>query len=95
MWWLLKFFSNVVFQAEQDIIRAARLRKFLKIEQPYTQTLESALCFRDKIIMKERLQTKNINVPKFKRIESTDDIFFFIKENGFPVVIKPTRYPKC
>lgn len=58
----------MVFQAEQDIIRAARIRFEKNLRLIFLrrkalgltgQTLESALCYRDKCIMKEQLQ-KNL-----------------------------------
>jgi biotin carboxylase len=42
-----------------------------------------------KLHMKERLQDAGVNVPRFARIHSLDDLSAFVGEVGFAVVIKP------
>ena len=42
-----------------------------------------------KLHMKERLLDAGINVPRFARITSLNDLEKFVAEAGFPVVIKP------
>ncbi|MED4292227.1 ATP-grasp domain-containing protein [Priestia megaterium] len=79
-------FQKIIALSEYDLLRAARLREALNVKG---QSLKSAIAFRDKIIMKEYLKAKDINVPTFSRIESAIDIYNFIKKNSYPVVIKP------
>jgi len=90
-------FTHIVFQAEQDIIRTARLRKALGLEQS-GQSLSSALCFRDKCIMKSWLNEKlppnikeGIYIPKFAPVLNPTTILKFVDEHKLPVVVKPSR----
>ncbi|MEH7687744.1 carboxylate--amine ligase, partial [Bacillus safensis] len=77
--------SHVVATSEYDLIRAASIRDELSLPG---QNVESALAFRDKIIMKGIAQ-QEVMVPKYAKIKSIIDIYKFIKENGYPIVIKP------
>lgn len=52
--------------------------------------IETADLAVDKFKMKERFQKKGVNVPPFRKITSVNDLKGFIKEFGYPVVIKPT-----
>ncbi len=79
-------FSSVVATSEFDIYRAGAIREFLRIKGQQTT---SALSFRNKVIMKEVLVKKGIKVPAFSKINSSIDIFTFIENNGFPIIIKP------
>ena len=74
--------------AEGDLIRAARLRELFGIKEG--QTVESAIHFRDKLKMKEKLQEHQIKVPTFMRADTATDILKFAEEKGFPFVIKPS-----
>lgn len=51
--------------------------------------VKSACLTVDKLKMKEVLKKTGINVPPFRKIESLSDLKKFIKEYGYPVVIKP------
>ncbi|WP_137791883.1 ATP-grasp domain-containing protein [Bacillus sp. E(2018)] len=75
----------VIALSELDLIVASKIREKLNI---VGQGIESAIAFRDKIVMKD-LAKKIVDVPDYKRIESKDDIVTFIKKNGYPIVIKP------
>jgi len=81
-------FSRVVCLAEEDILRAARIRKVLKIPG---QTEESALTFRDKVIMKDLIKAKGLNVPIYQVVDSALDIISFLEKHGHHAVIKPKR----
>ena len=79
--------------SEGDLIRAARLRELFGIKQG--QSVESAIHYRDKIKMKERLKSKKINVPIFIKAENATDIIQFAQtrekpENFESFVIKPS-----
>jgi len=52
--------------------------------------IEAAQICSNKILMKDYLTTRGINMPIYKEIFSTDDIIKFSNENGFPLVIKPS-----
>lgn len=76
----------VIATAERDILRAAKIREYLGLEG---QSWESALSFRDKVKMKTILQKANVRVPHFAYLESVVDLYQFIRNHGYPVVVKP------
>jgi hypothetical protein len=76
---------------EEDTIRAAHVRHMLGIK--HGQDVESALRFRDKVLMKERLQSRGLEVPPFKAVNNAADIIEFVTEHGYPVVVKPRYAP--
>ena len=81
-------FSCVVYQAEQDVLRAAKIRQLLGLPG---QSVENALRFRDKIIMKEILLacqkvTDNVLIPTFARVTGVKSILEFIAKHDYPVV---------
>lgn len=51
--------------------------------------IETADLTVNKLKMKEVLKSKGVNVPPFRKIVSVDELKKFIKEFGYPVVIKP------
>ncbi|MCW0346506.1 ATP-grasp domain-containing protein [Pantoea ananatis] len=79
-------FDHVFCRAEVDIIRAAYIRFRYGV---LGQSTESALCYRDKYLMKERLSGQNIKVPSYRKVDSAQDIRAFCRQSGFPCVIKP------
>ncbi|MBY0273600.1 MAG: ATP-grasp domain-containing protein [Alphaproteobacteria bacterium] len=81
-------FDYIIATDEFDILRAARLREFLGLPG---QQYDSAIAFRDKIVMKSLLEKKGIIVPRFKKIKSGVDLLEFAKINSFPFVVKPRR----
>lgn len=78
--------NNIIALQEYDIFRAASIRESLKIPG---QTISSAVAFRDKVLMKSILKSKNINVDKFSSVRSYSEIIDFCTLNGYPVVLKP------
>lgn len=81
-----KPFQKIIAYHEYDLLRAARLREFFGLEG---QTCQSALAYRNKILMKDILQRAGIKVPVFAPVNSPFDILGFTRRNGFPVVVKP------
>ncbi|WP_066506635.1 ATP-grasp domain-containing protein [Abyssisolibacter fermentans] len=79
-------FRAIISLSESDILRAAKLREMLGIEG---QSYFSAESFRNKILMKQIAQQYKIKTPEFQAIDSNKTIYRFVKEHGFPVVIKP------
>jgi biotin carboxylase len=55
------------------------------------QDTESALRFRDKVLMKQRLQEHKISVPTFAAVDCVSDVISFINQYGYPVVVKPRK----
>lgn len=81
-------FKAIIATSETDILRAAKLRQFFSVNG---QLFESAIAFRDKIIMKTLLEKEGVSVPKFARIRSTCDLLDFISAHYYPFIVKPTR----
>ncbi|MED0738645.1 ATP-grasp domain-containing protein [Aneurinibacillus thermoaerophilus] len=79
-------FHTIIGHSEYDLIRAARLREKFCIRG---QRVESALAFRNKVLMKQLAAKGGVEVPTFRSVNSSIDLFEFIEENGFPIVIKP------
>ncbi|WP_301109205.1 acetyl-CoA carboxylase biotin carboxylase subunit family protein [Sporosarcina sp.] len=77
--------NYLVGTSEYDLVDLGRLRGFFGIKG---QKEESALAFRDKVIMKEKV-SKVIKTPNFKRLLNKFEVLDFINDNGFPIVIKP------
>ncbi|CAF1166363.1 unnamed protein product [Adineta steineri] len=82
-------FSKIIAPREALVLLAAELRDKYGIKG---QTLFSAKCFRDKVLMKTALEKSNIRVPKFRLIKNREDIDDYLtkNKNTYPVVIKPT-----
>ncbi|MDP7992171.1 ATP-grasp domain-containing protein [Bacillus sp. MHSD_36] len=88
---MLELFRNnpyrkIIALSELDILRAARLREKLGIGG---QNIESATAFRNKIVMKDLVSRAKFKVPKYRELVSVFDLYEFIEENNFPIVIKP------
>jgi biotin carboxylase len=79
-------FIAIFARAEADIIRASKLRSLLNIPG---QSIESALAYRNKIVMKDHLADSDMLLPKYKEVHSGYDIVKFVDDNGYPVVLKP------
>ncbi|TCS95810.1 ATP-grasp domain-containing protein [Hazenella coriacea] len=79
-------YHTIIATAERDILRVARLRQHLGLEG---QSLESAYAFCHKGKMKTILQKAGVRVPIFQILHSTYDLYEFIQQHGYPVVIKP------
>jgi biotin carboxylase len=73
-------------RAEADIMRAAHLREYFRIPG---QNIESALAYRNKVIMKNHLLHSRVILPEFSLIDSAVSILDFIHKHDYPVVIKP------
>lgn len=81
-------FSRVIYQAEQDVLRAAQIRELLCLPG---QSIERALSFRDKVVMKETLSAqpevvRNLLIPAFARVTGIKSILDFISQHDYPVV---------
>jgi hypothetical protein len=80
-------FGFVLTDNEYDLERVARIRAHLGIPG---QSEESALSFRDKVVMKE-VAGKRVRTPKFTGLGTFADLLDFIEGNGYPVVVKPRK----
>eukprot|EP01126_Amoeba_proteus_P039391 TRINITY_DN4149_c0_g1_i3.p1 TRINITY_DN4149_c0_g1~~TRINITY_DN4149_c0_g1_i3.p1 ORF type:complete len:419 (-),score=97.73 TRINITY_DN4149_c0_g1_i3:358-1569(-) len=80
-------FTHVIVHTENDLIRAARIRDLLGLKTG--QSLQNALRYRDKVVMKTLCANTGLLVPKFGVVESASDILKFVRDHGLPVVVKP------
>ncbi|MEV0368854.1 ATP-dependent carboxylate-amine ligase [Streptomyces sp. NPDC050636] len=76
----------VLARMEGDLLRAARLRELLGVPG---QDFASALAFRDKVHMKTLARQSGVDVPEFAPVRVAFDLFGFVREHGYPVVVKP------
>lgn len=78
--------TQIVALSEVDLFRAGCLRERLGLSG---MTAKDAVAFRDKYVMKSRLEAAGIRVPKMKELRSATDLIRFAEEAGFPFVLKP------
>ncbi|WP_159469194.1 ATP-grasp domain-containing protein [Streptomyces caniferus] len=78
--------SAVIARMESDLLRAARLRELLGVPG---QDFASTLAFRDKVHMKTLVRQSGLEVPEFAPVRVDFDLFGFVREHGYPVVVKP------
>jgi len=71
---------------EPLVLLAASVRETLKLPG---MTRDTALGFRDKPIMKQRLAHAKVRVPRFGRADSVEGVLQVAAEIGYPVVLKP------
>ncbi len=83
---LLYNFEQVVCLSEVDVMRSARIRDKLGLKG---QSPSSAVLFRNKVKMKTLANSHGISTAKFKEITNVLDLYEFIDEVGYPIVIKP------
>jgi len=79
-------FDYVFCRAEVDVIRAAKIRQRYGLPG---QDLKSAMCFRDKFLMKETLSPYPVKMADYRQIDSAEELIEFASRNGLPLVIKP------
>lgn len=78
--------GHIIACQELVLQRAAELRQ--KLGMP-GQTPESALAFRDKVVMKRYAQEGGVPVARHRAARSAEDVRGFAEEYGFPIVLKP------
>lgn len=79
-------FQAIVAISEMDIVRVAELRELLNIPG---QSRESAIAFRNKVVMKDEAQRAGVKTAAYQEIQSIMDVYQFIHKHGYPVIIKP------
>ena len=52
-------------------------------------SVESALSATHKYKMKQRFQERRVPVPWFSLVNSVDELELFVRERGYPLIIKP------
>ncbi|MEO8258374.1 MAG: hypothetical protein ABI868_13585 [Acidobacteriota bacterium] len=78
--------ARVVATGEVGVLRAARFREAIGIPG---QSVESALAYRDKMVMKTFCARAGVRVARHKAIGSPSDLVGFAGVVGFPIVLKP------
>ncbi|MGZ6503343.1 MAG: ATP-grasp domain-containing protein, partial [Tumebacillaceae bacterium] len=81
-----KPFRAIIALEETEIVRAGRLRTRLGLRG---QSEESAVAFRNKVQMKTIAKAGGVPVSAFAKLETPLDLYDFVQEHGFPVVVKP------
>jgi hypothetical protein len=71
---------------EPCVVLAGRVRQRLGVDGMGPQT---ALGFRDKPIMKQRVLAAGLRVPRFSRIRTREEAYAAAAEIGYPVCVKP------
>ncbi len=71
---------------EPCVVLAARVREALGVPGMSSDT---ALGFRDKPIMKERVMAAGLRVPQFARVRTAAEALAAAEEIGYPVIVKP------
>ncbi|MCH5586204.1 ATP-grasp domain-containing protein [Shimazuella sp. AN120528] len=79
-------FHTIIAISERDVLRASHLRQRFGLQG---QLPESAIHFRDKVIMKQIAQAHQLAVPHFESLSTNLDLIKFVERHGYPVVIKP------
>lgn len=77
--------AAIVHGTEDDLLRLARARDRHAVPGPSAETL---LPFRDKLLMKSGLPAE-VGIPRFQGLSGPDDAHEFVKQVGWPVVVKP------
>ncbi|AYJ43039.1 ATP-grasp domain-containing protein [Lactiplantibacillus pentosus] len=81
-------FDRLITLSEFDILRVAKIRSLLHIPG---QDYFSGTLYRDKITMKQFAQLKGLNVPRFARVTTLDEVQAFVAEFGTPAILKPSQ----
>jgi len=81
-------FTRIVATGEDDLFRAARMRELLGVPGPSSADI---LVFRDKVMMKRRAMEAGIPVARHAQVQAMTDIVRFVREVGYPIVVKPIR----
>lgn len=73
-------------------VQLAVVRERLGIDGPNVRT---STCFRDKGVMKDTLRKAGLPCARHKMLTSEQDLWDFIEQVGFPVVVKPPAGAGC
>ena len=73
-------------------VQLAAVRERFGIEGPSVRT---AQCFRDKALMKDVLRSAGLPCARHKMLHRDQDLWDFVEQVGFPVVVKPPAGAGC
>ncbi|ORZ30502.1 ATP-grasp domain-domain-containing protein, partial [Catenaria anguillulae PL171] len=87
--WHREYTIHHVYTPQEDLlIRAAGIRKLLGIRSG--MSVETAVAFRDKALMKQIAVNNGIPTTAFQRLQSPSDLLSLVSHVGLPVIVKPT-----
>lgn len=78
--------KKIMHFSEVDVIRSARVREKFNI---LGQNISETIIFRDKYQMRVTLKKLGFEMPIFNKIDNGLDLYDFIGNNGYPVILKP------
>jgi hypothetical protein len=81
-----KSIDRVETNWEPLTVLAARLREAMGVPG---MSVDTVMGFRDKPIMRQRVASAGLRVPKSARVRSRDDVWNAAREVGFPLILKP------
>ncbi|KAJ3293225.1 hypothetical protein HDU79_000594 [Rhizoclosmatium sp. JEL0117] len=81
--------DTIYTTVEELVRRCAGLRSLYGITSGLGR--DSVECFRDKLEMKVQCEKAGFPVSKFRKVGTGADIVAFLKEFGYPAIIKPTN----
>ncbi len=84
--------DGLITMLENFQIIAAQLREKFNLPGMH---VDDIMKFRDKTYMKKILKEKGVACSDFARVESDRDAKEFIKQNGYPFIIKPAHGAGC
>jgi biotin carboxylase len=84
--------DRVLTNWEPLVMLAARLRERWGVPGMSVETVRG---FRDKQLMKERLQAAGLRVPRSRRVHSARDVWETAEEIGYPLILKPIAGAGC
>ncbi|HMV67410.1 MAG TPA: ATP-grasp domain-containing protein [Myxococcota bacterium] len=71
---------------EPVTLLAARLRELMGVDG---MSVDAVLGFRDKVLMRQRVEAAGLSVPRTRRVHSVRGAWAAAEELGFPLIIKP------
>lgn len=81
--------DHILAMSETDLIRASRLRHEFGLDAG--QSVQSAVAFRDKLVMKTMLRQSGVPTARFHRVDTYTDLVLAADDLGYPLVLKPRR----
>jgi ATP-grasp domain len=78
--------AGVVGLSEYDLLTAARLREALATPG---YSVELVNRFRDKILMKRRVESAGLRVPRYRALTPGDNVDTLLADIGLPMILKP------
>ncbi|MFU2510106.1 ATP-grasp domain-containing protein [Pseudoalteromonas sp. ASV78] len=86
MQWLEKYkIDKIIALGEFDLIRAAKLREHYGIAG---QNVQSALAYRDKVVMKQYIENTDVALPNYHEVDYGTDLLIGINAIGLPCILK-------